>query len=221
MSEADGAPEVSPQEPSPQEHWEAMYTEREQRWSGKPNDALVDVVEPMPAGHAIDLGAGEGADAIWLVRQGWTVTGVDISTTALRRARDAANATDIDADQIRWVEEDLDSWQPDERVDLVSACFLHSTIDFDRTAVIQRIATAVRPGGHLLVVSHAAPPPWAEHHHEHDEMPSASDEVEELELNSNRWQLLICEHRTRPATGPDGERAELEDVVILAERRPE
>jgi 2-polyprenyl-3-methyl-5-hydroxy-6-metoxy-1,4-benzoquinol methylase len=51
--------------------WEDHYHRRERVWSGRPNPALVDVVGSLRPGTALDLGCGEGGDAIWLARQGW------------------------------------------------------------------------------------------------------------------------------------------------------
>ncbi|WP_345152704.1 class I SAM-dependent methyltransferase [Nonomuraea rubra] len=48
------------------------------RWSARVTD--------LPPGTALDLGSGEGGDAIWLARKGWRVTAADISGVALRRA---------------------------------------------------------------------------------------------------------------------------------------
>jgi 2-polyprenyl-3-methyl-5-hydroxy-6-metoxy-1,4-benzoquinol methylase len=71
---------------SPAEAWEFRYAQTSQRWSGLPNATLVDLVASLTPGRAVDLGCGEGADAIWLARQGWRVLGVDISPTAVARA---------------------------------------------------------------------------------------------------------------------------------------
>src|SRR5215212_1558411 len=69
-----------------EQFWEDRYRRRRPVWSGRPNPVLVDVVGSLRPGTALDLGCGEGGDAIWLARQGWRVTAVDISTTALDRA---------------------------------------------------------------------------------------------------------------------------------------
>jgi SAM-dependent methyltransferase len=142
--------------------WENRYGEREQIWSGRPNRALVDVVEPLGVtpGHALDLGSGEGADSIWLAEQGWQVTGIDISATAVSRAGVHASDRGV-ADRITWLQADLAEWMPTDEYDLVSACFLHSPVAFPREEVLRRAAGAVAPGGYLLVVGHAGFPPWS------------------------------------------------------------
>lgn len=207
---------------STEEHWEALYTERDQTWSGNPNVALVDVVGPIVSagvGHAIDLGSGEGADAVWLAEHGWTVTGVEISGTAIERSRAAARQASIADDQIRWLQTDLADWEPDEGADLVTACFLHSTLEFDRADVLQRAMTAIRPGGHLFILSHAASPPWSQHKHDDEDLPSAEEEAASLNLSTDEWQVEVAENRSRRATGPDGEEATLDDVIVLVRRR--
>ncbi|WP_382310148.1 class I SAM-dependent methyltransferase [Herbiconiux sp. UC225_62] len=144
--------------------WEGRYRERDQIWSGRPNQALVDVVEPLAVtpGRALDLGSGEGADSIWLAEQGWQVTGVDISATALARAGVHASDRGV-AERIDWVQADLATWIPSPGYDLVSACFLHSPVAFPREEVLRRAAAAVAPAGYLLVVGHASFPPWSRH----------------------------------------------------------
>lgn len=207
---------------STQEHWEALYTERDQTWSGNPNVALVDVVGPIVSettGHAIDLGSGEGADAVWLAEHGWTVTGIEVSSTAIERSRKAAQGAGIAADQIRWLQHDLADWQPDEDADLVTACFLHSTLEFDRIDIVRRAMTAIRPGGHLFILSHGASPPWSQHKHDDEDLPNADEEAASLNLSSREWQIQIAENRPRTATGPEGEEATLDDVIVLARRR--
>src|SRR5262252_6672378 len=71
--------------------WDARYNEGDgARWSGRPNGRLRAEVTGLAPGRALDVGCGEGADAIWLARRGWTVTAIDISDVALTRAREAA-----------------------------------------------------------------------------------------------------------------------------------
>lgn len=213
-------------EPDPAQHWEARYADADagKVWSGRPNQTFVDVVGGLPVGRAVDLGCGEGGDAIWLASQGWQVTGVDISPTAISRADAGATAAGIAAGRIRWIVHDLVSWTGDDGYDLVSASFLHSWFDFPRTDILRRAAGMVAPGGHLLIVSHAEPPPWAdlpdEHGHDHDHFfPSPADEIHELDLPESDWEVLIAETRSRDATGPDGQRAVLLDGVVLLRRR--
>jgi SAM-dependent methyltransferase len=199
-------------------HWEQHYAERDQVWSGRVNVRLAEVVSPLPAGHALDLGCGEGADACWLAEHGWTVVAVDISDTALQRATAAAEAKGL-TDRIDFVQHDLSDSFPDGTFDLISAQFLHSMIPFDRPRLLKRAATAVRPGGSLLIVDHAGPPPWASkldlHHHE---FPSAEEVIGSLELGDD-WERVRVEAVERQAKAPDGEiRPWIDNVIVL--RRP-
>src|SRR5436190_3089139 len=76
--------------------WDAKYSERDgAMWSGRPNGRLVTEVTELTPGRALDVGCGEGADAIWLARRGWTVTAIDISDVAVRRARAAAELAGV------------------------------------------------------------------------------------------------------------------------------
>lgn len=194
------------------ERWNARYAERERIWSGRPNAALVAEVGRLQAAglepaRALDLGAGEGADAEWLAAEGWTVTAVDVSDIAIGRARERAP-------QVDWVVADLVTWEPTGWYELVSACFLHSfDADFDRQAILARAAAHVAPGGRLLVVAHAAPPPWSTHHHE---LPGLDEEL--AGLPSDGWDVEVAEERDRETVGPGGEPAVLRDLVVVLRR---
>jgi SAM-dependent methyltransferase len=135
-----------------QDFWEAMYQRDEHRiWSGNVNVNLRTEVEGLKPGHALDLGSGEGGDAIWLAKQGWTVDGVDISTTALARAAEAGAEAGV---TVNWLHRNILEWQPEAQYDLVSAQYMHLPPDLRRD-VFTAAAAAIRPGGSLLVVGHS------------------------------------------------------------------
>jgi trans-aconitate methyltransferase len=202
---------------TPAEAWEFRYAESPKRWSGNPNATLVDLVAELTPGRAVDLGCGEGGDAIWLARQGWMVTGVDISPTAVARAQGAATEAGLTAEQVRFVAHDLSTWEPDGEIDLVTASFFHSREELPRTEVLRRAAAHVAPGGHLAIVSHAAPPPGSEHAHHDELLLDAEGEVAALHLGDG-WQVVIAEHRERAAATHEGAPAHLEDVAVLVRR---
>lgn len=200
------------------EFWNSRYQESERVWSGKPNPVLVAEVAALTPGHAADLGCGEGADAVWLAQQGWTVTAIDISSTALARA--ASHAADAGVtDQITWAQHDLGDWTPTRQYDLVSAQFLHSPLGLPYEHILRTAAEAVRPDGTLLIVGHAAFPPWAKHQHAEAHFPTPEELIDAIGLRSDPWVIETAENRDRTATGPDGDTATLTDTIIRARRR--
>lgn len=197
--------------------WEDRYAGRPV-WSGKVNSTMAGLVTGLPAGRALDLACGEGGDALWLAAQGWRVTAVDISSTAIARGRTEAAARGL-TDRITWCAADLTDWLPAQEYDLVSACFLQSPVELARGGILRRAAAAVAAGGHLLLVSHAAPPPWASGlQHGHADFPQPDTELDLLGLPDGDWDVRIAEVRTRQATGPDGTAAELDDTVVFLRR---
>lgn len=204
---------------APAEFWEERYSGSDRVWSGRVNPVLADIAGTLQPGRALDLGCGEGADVVWLAGQGWEATGIDISPTAIRRATAAADAAGLGPDRAAFVAADL-SVLPDGEYDLVSASFLHSPVELPRTDILRQAAGRVAPGGHLLVTSHSTPPPWAatSDTHEHRFL-SPGEELEQLALDAEAWEVVLAETRSREVTAPDGTPATLEDGVILARRR--
>ena len=189
--------------------WEGHYRRRERVWSGRANPVLVDVVGSLPVGTALDLGCGEGGDAIWLARQGWRVTAVDLSATALDRASADAATAGVEA-RIDFGRHDLARTFPHGAFDLVSAQYLHSPIEFPRVHVLQKAASAVSPGGLLLIVDHASVSPrsWAE----------PEETLAPLDLSPDEWHTERLEARGRETTGPNGQVVTHTDNVIAVRR---
>ena len=207
-------------EPTPGagEFWERFYRDGERAWSGRVSPRLAETAAALTPGRALDLGCGEGADAVWLAEHGWRVSAVDVSATALARARAAAEQHGVAA-HIDFSCADLPAGFPDGRYDLVSAQFLHSPARLDRDEVLRRAAAAVAPGGLLLIVGHAAPPPWAPPQAHRQPFPDVAATLGALGADEQHWDRVRAEEADRAATGPDGQAVTLTDIVIALWRR--
>ena len=198
--------------------WEQLYGERDRVWTGRVNVQFADVVADLPPGRALDLGCGEGGDAVWLAERGWHVVAVDISETALGRAADAAKDRGV-AERIEFVQFDLADGFPDGTFDLISAQFLHSTVPLDRSRILVDAAHAVRAGGLLVIVDHGSPPPWASKLDHHHEFPDAQQVVDGLDLDDDEFEQVRVEAVERLAVGPEGQQRPWMDNVIVMRRR--
>ncbi|MEZ2390517.1 cyclopropane-fatty-acyl-phospholipid synthase family protein [bacterium RCC_150] len=208
----------NPDTVDPAQFWDEAYLEKAKRWSGNPNPQLIAEAAGLVPGTALDVGCGEGADAIWLARHGWSVTAVDVSAVALERA--AAHAAETGQEErITWVQEDFASWRPRQKFDLVSAQFLHSPFLSWREA-LALAAAAVAPGGALLLVGHhpAGLTPWSPHKDMEDKFFTPEDLVEALTLGSAAWRINVADSRERAVTGPEGQQATTIDSVLRAHR---
>ena len=198
------------------EFWERRYAEGGHIWSGSANETVVAIVGEMTGGSALDVACGEGADTIWMALHGWEATGIDVSPTAIERARAAAEAAGADA---VFVAADLSTWEATDRYDLVTASFLHSPAAVDRLSALRSAARRVTPGGRLLLVSHAGPPSWAPPGHgDGHAFSSAEEDLASLALDPSEWSADLAESRTRSVTAPDGSTGTLEDAVLLLRR---
>ncbi|MEU0300931.1 class I SAM-dependent methyltransferase [Streptomyces sp. NPDC006175] len=198
------------------EMWDDRYRESDRIWSGNPNVALVREVEGLTPGRALDLGCGEGADAVWLARWGWRVTATDISRVALERAAVHAAEAGV-ADRIDWQWHDLGASFPEGEYDLVSAQFLHSMGDLPREEILRRAARAVAPGGVLLIVGHAGFPSW-EHDHPDMELPTTDEVLASLELPDGEWEVLLSEEHERIQNDPEGNPTTRTDNALKVRR---
>ena len=198
--------------------WEAHYRAHQRVWSGSANAVLVDVAGPLPAGTALDLGCGEGGDAVWLARLGWRVTAVDVSPTALERADRHAAEAGV-AGRVTTERHELGRSFPDGTYDLVSAAFLHSPVELPREDVMRQAAAAVAPGGRLVVLGHAGAPSWAPPEHvAHAHFPTPQQVLDDLELPQDGWRAERTELVERTDTGPQGQTGLLEDSLVVVRR---
>ena len=196
--------------------WENHYQGASGKSNGKPSTLLERYASNRTPGRALDLGCARGDDAVWLAKQGWQVTGVDVSETVLEHARANAVAAGVD-DTTEFVRIDLATDFPPGRFDLVSALYLESPVEFPRYEVLNRAARAVSSKGLLLVALHGSRAPWS--WADPDTVyPKPEAVLEKLSLDPEYWSLVFVSSPEREARGPNGQKAMVLDTVIALQR---
>ncbi|MEU9851814.1 methyltransferase domain-containing protein [Streptomyces sp. NPDC047974] len=202
-------------DPAVRDEWDSRYSERPQLWSGQPNGALVAGVADLPPGRVLDVGCGEGADAIWLARSGWDVTAVEVSGVALDRA--AAHAREAGVG-VRWVHAGLtEAALPPASFDLVSAQY-PALLRTPGATAERALLDAVAPGGVLLLVHHAG---MDEHHAGQDGAFDPADYVRPsmvAALLGDDWRVEVDEERPRVLPEGGAGAHHTHDVVLRARR---
>jgi thioredoxin reductase/SAM-dependent methyltransferase len=201
--------------------WDHRYG-GDRMWSGNPNGSLVHEVGELTPGRALDVGAGEGGDAIWLAESGWTVTATDISTRALERVGAEAERRGLSIERLHADANALGAFGLGG-FDLVSAQYASIPRTPDGRAV-QNLLGAVAPGGTLLVVSHdlepmRAPVDTTTHSRPHDA--DAYVRVEDVAAalsGASGWEVEVHEKRPRPPGAASSHH--VDDVVLRARRLP-
>ncbi|MDN5747048.1 MAG: class I SAM-dependent methyltransferase [Pseudonocardia sp.] len=207
-------------DPVVQAEWDRRYADREQLWSGRPNGALVAEVAGLTPGRVLDVGCGEGADAVWLAGRGWDVTALEVSGVALERAIGHARDAGV---TVRWVHAGLaEAELLPASFGLVSAQYpaLLRTPD---AAAERALLAAVAPDGVLLLVHHAGMD--AQQGHDSDFDPGDFDPADYVwpsmvaVLLDDDWEVELDEQRPRIAPGGGAGAHHAYDLVLRARRR--
>jgi SAM-dependent methyltransferase len=195
--------------------WDERYSATgDAMWSGRPNGVLVAELTGQHPGRGLDVGCGEGGDAIWLARGGWEMTGVDVSAIALERAAAATSAAAVTVD---WICADIAGMEPAPRgYDLV--CVHYPALRHaDGDPAIHALLNATATGGTLLIVGHA--PLDAEWTHAHGF--EITDFVQPDDIAAHLdggWEVEVRETRPRVDPTPQGTPF-THDAVLRARRR--
>jgi SAM-dependent methyltransferase len=193
--------------------WDARYRESEgAKWSGQPNGRLVVEVADLTPGRALDVACGEGADAIWLARRGWTVTAIDISDVAVSRARRAA---ELAGAAVEWVRGD--ALQTPLLFDLVSLQY-PALPKAAGEAAVRTLLDTVRPGGLLLAVYHDLDDQHREHMKSKGVDPAdyvGADDLAGL-LGDD---FTVERHAVEPRVDPPPGTPHHADIILRARRR--
>lgn len=196
--------------------WDERYAGREPVWSRGPNVFVERITGDLEPGHALDLAAGEGRNALWLASRGWTVEAVDFSREAIERGRAWAAETDVQG--VRWVVADVLAHPVEARgYDLVLLSYLHLPRP-EQLTVTRKAASAVAPGGMLLIVGHD--PTNLTDGHGGPQEPEVLHGPEDYTafLDATGLEVERAEHVTREVETDDGTATAIDALVVA--RRP-
>lgn len=188
--------------------WDKVYRDADRLWSGEPNQALVAETTRLRRGRALDVGCGEGADALWLASHGWEVTALDPSLVALERGQRAAEGTGL---IVEWVAGEIGARPlPHDDYQLVAAFYVPLLKD---SPAVDAMLALVADGGHLLIVHHADFEP------KHGNVdPAALLMPDDLVARLGEgWTIEVHERRPRSVAVGAGAH-HLDDIVLLARR---
>lgn len=198
--------------------WDHRYSS-DPIWSGNPNGSLVAEVAELAPGRALDVGAGEGGDAIWLAEQGWKVTASDISSRALARVQAEAERRDL---PVTCALADANARDPFARggFELVSAAYASIPRTPDLRGV-HNVLDAVAPGGTLVILSHDMEAMQDPKHQHRPFDPEAYLHIEDFAAvlaTLPGWTIAVNEKRPRPA-GSASAAHHADDRVLRAVRQ--
>jgi 2-polyprenyl-3-methyl-5-hydroxy-6-metoxy-1,4-benzoquinol methylase len=195
-----------------QAEWDQRYSGSDLVWGAGPNRFVAGEVAALSPGRAVDLGTGEGRNAIWLAEHGWQVTAVDFSAAGLDRAARLAGERGVN---VEWVQADLLDYQPAPGgYDLVLIAYIHLPAA-SLSRVFRTAAAAVVPGGTLLVIGHDRDNITRGHGGPQDPDRLYTPAAVTAELDG----LAVCraEQVLRTVQTPEGERTAI-DTLVRAER---
>lgn len=195
------------------QQWDERYASTDLVWTAGPNRFVVEEVASLPVGRALDLGAGEGRNAIWLAGCGWQVTAVDFSAVGLAKGAKLAEGRGVTG--IRWVEADLRGYQPEPGgYDLVLLAYIHlPRSEFD--TLLQAATSALAPGGTLLLVGHDVDN--IVHGQGGPQDPQVLHRVDDVLPVLAGLTIHRAEQARRPVQTSEGERVAI-DTVVRAQR---
>ncbi len=131
------------------ELWNEIWADIEDCGSGS-NEILVDQVESLTPGRALEYGCGTGSNAVWLAKQGWQVTAVDYSGVAIEKGKRMAAEQALNVD---FIVADASTYQPQGQYELIT-CFYIQLFPEQRAKMLANSSKALAPGGTFLFVSH-------------------------------------------------------------------
>ena len=145
------APAQSP--PSVRSYWDDVFRNGKIQFNKNASKLLQYAIRGRKPGSAADLGMGEGRNAVFLAEKGWQVTGVDISSEAVKQAKARAVAAHVSIDAVTG---DLDGFDVGRaKWDLIVLLYMHAWFHHSKHNVPEILAAALKPSGLLVIEGYA------------------------------------------------------------------
>ena len=179
--------------------WDKRYRGGSYKARTHPTELLAEWLPRLPRGRALDVACGAGRNALYLAEAGYEVDAIDISSVALDRLRETAQARGL---EVTCIEADLESAElPDQRYDLIVMA------RYTNASLIPPLIGLLRDGGHFLCEVHLAT--------DHDVI-GPSDPAFRMapnELLKLAAELRVLFYREAIVEDPDGRQSALAQLV--------
>ncbi len=128
--------------------WDERYSALNYIYGTKPNEFLAQNFNLIPKGKVLCLAEGEGRNAVFLAKQGYSVTAVDGSTVGLKKAQKLADDNNV---SIEFIHADLADYElGEQKWDGIVSIFCHLPV-YIRQTLHQKVVTSLKPNGVMLL----------------------------------------------------------------------
>jgi len=161
-----GNPSMGPQviDSDDRDFWNGKFSDSKTKFNHQPSRLLVAAIRDRNPGIALDLGMGEGRNALYLAQRGWQVTGVDLSDVAVAQAKEHAAKIGV---KVNAVIDGLDHYDfGKNRWDLIILFYMHGWYHSVKPRSAQRLLDALKPGGLLVIEGFAGDESYTFHTNE-------------------------------------------------------
>jgi SAM-dependent methyltransferase len=133
--------------------WNERYSGDQLAYGEAPNDFLLEMAGRLPkSGLALDIGAGEGRNALYLASRGFDVQAIDQSEVGIQKAQRLAQERGL---ALRAQAANLEDFDAEHNAfDVVTSIFVHLPTTL-RAAVHRRVKLWLKPGGVYLLEAYA------------------------------------------------------------------
>lgn len=128
--------------------YQKLYEAEEYYWGKEPAkflNQLITMKPPRPGMKILDIGCGEGKDAVYMAKKGYTVTAFDLTESGIAKTKQLAAETGV---KLNAYVDDINTFQTDERFDIIySSGTLQYLYDDQIDGFFEKVQRMTNPHG--------------------------------------------------------------------------